>query len=138
MALHLRHFTDRDQRPPLTLDPQASHALESADWPGNVRELVNCAHYIASLAQGPIVGLTDLPPQMMSAPSVAPEGQPAQPEVDLDLPYKAAKRKWMDAFEDRYIIALLTRHGGNVSAAARDAGMDRRSIQRMLKRIRGD
>lgn len=138
MALHLRHFTDRDQRPPLTLDPQASHALASADWPGNVRELVNCAHYIASLAPGPIVRINDLPPQMLTDLPAPTEAEAAQPEVDLALPYKAAKRKWMDTFEDRYVIALLARHGGNVSAAARGAGMDRRSIQRMLKRIRGD
>jgi ActR/RegA family two-component response regulator len=74
---------------------------------------------------------------MITDPSTPPKGETAQPEVDLTLPYKAAKRKWMDTCEDRYIIALLARHGGNVSAAARSAGMDRRSIQRMLKRIQG-
>ena len=54
--------------------------------------------------------------------------------LDPAVPYKTAKREWNDWFDEQYIARLLDTHGGNVSAAARAAGIDRKSIQRMLKR----
>ncbi len=120
-------------RPPLELSEDAAAALQAAPWHGNVRELVNCAHYIASLAEGPVVTMDDLPPGLCQAPaSPSPE---VPHTVPVDLPYKLAKRQVLDQFEAVYVRALLSRHGGNISAAARAAGIDRRSIQRMLKRL---
>jgi transcriptional regulator of acetoin/glycerol metabolism len=54
--------------------------------------------------------------------------------VRVDLPYKAAKRAWLEHFETEYIIKLLEGHDGNISQAARTAGIDRKSIQRLMKR----
>jgi transcriptional regulator of acetoin/glycerol metabolism len=45
-----------------------------------------------------------------------------------------AKTLAVEAFEKGYLRELLVRHGGNVSSAAREAGVDRRTIHRMLKR----
>jgi DNA-binding NtrC family response regulator len=134
LDLYLKHFAELTGRPAVTLTPEASHLLCAARWPGNVRELVNCAHYIASLAPGPEVRVADLPRSFQSGNTDA--GADDGPSIDFSLPYKEAKRRMLDRFEDRYILQLLDRHGGNVSAAARAAGIDRRSIQRMLKRIR--
>ena len=47
-----------------------------------------------------------------------------------------ARRQWLDAFQLHYIRVLLEEHEGNISRAARAAQMDRRSIQRMVKRLR--
>jgi hypothetical protein len=44
---------------------------------------------------------------------------------------------WSDWFDELYMQRLLDAHGGNVSAAARAAGIDRKSIQRMMKRQGG-
>ena len=41
----------------------------------------------------------------------------------------------MDEFDRRYITALLEKHGGNVSAAARAAGLDRMSIYKAIQRL---
>jgi DNA-binding NtrC family response regulator len=121
--------------PPLHLGEEAAAALLDAHWPGNVRELVNCANFIASLAIGPEVTLEDLPQGLLTTPAQLQIPVPPQ-EIPVDLPYKDAKRQVLDQFEAVYIVALLARHRGNVSAAARDAGIDRRSIQRMLKRLK--
>jgi len=121
----------------LQLSPEAADQLVKAAWPGNVRELVNCARYIASLAAGPVVTVADLPPAVLNCgerSSAQPPG-PGPGRFPVDLPYKEAKRLVLDEFETAYLRALLQRHGGNVSAAARGAGIDRRSIQRMLKRM---
>ena len=52
-----------------------------------------------------------------------------------DPPYGLAKQDMVEEFERRYIRALLDRHGGNISAAARAAGIDRMSIHKILHRL---
>ena len=52
-----------------------------------------------------------------------------------ELPYKEAKRKFVDVFEEYYLDHLLLKYGGNISRAARASGINRRTIQRFLKRI---
>jgi DNA-binding NtrC family response regulator len=59
----------------------------------------------------------------------------AQPGgVDLDLPFKQAKARVIDAFEREYIQALLKRHKGNLSAASRSAEVDRKHFRELLRK----
>jgi transcriptional regulator of acetoin/glycerol metabolism len=51
-----------------------------------------------------------------------------------DLPFKQAKEKIVMGFERAYIKRLMGRHGGNISAASRDAGIDRNYLYRLLKK----
>lgn len=145
----LDHFVERFRqesgRATLRLRPDVRAHLVAHRWPGNVRELVNCARYLAGLAPGPEADLSDLPPGLR-APRPEQPGAPAVPHdedappVDVirpEVPYKNAKRLWSDWFDERYMQRLLDAHGGNVSAAARAAGIDRKSIQRMMKRQAG-
>ena len=44
------------------------------------------------------------------------------------------KKQWVDAFEKEYLVNTLTRHDGNVSAAAREAKLDRSNFLRLLRR----
>ncbi len=48
--------------------------------------------------------------------------------------YKKAKKDWMDFFEKRYLSTLLKRHNGNISKAALEARVNRKTIHRLLKR----
>ena len=139
----LARFTAEAGRPPLRMGQGVVEVLTAYDWPGNVRELVNCARYVSSLAPGPELRLADLPPRLRSLSpetrviEAAPSGeQGAAPGITLryDLPYKKAKRLWLEVFEYAYVSRLLQEHGGNVSHAARAAGIDRKSIQRLMKR----
>jgi DNA-binding NtrC family response regulator len=119
-----------------TLDPSFEVFLTRWAWPGNIRELKNLAMYLAALA-GPRIRRDDLPPMYRDGalgPEPAPAG-PGGPAVRTDLPYLEARRVWLDSFQLRYVEAQLLAHGGNISAAARAAGMDRRSIQRVLARL---
>ena len=121
---------------PLMLSPGVEAVLRAAPWPGNVRELVNCAKYMALLAQGPAVTIDDLPEGVVRrAPPVPADGMQPLPRVRTDLPYRQAKRAWLDTFEAHYVGRLLEVHNGNVSKAARESGIDRRSIQRILSRL---
>ena len=55
--------------------------------------------------------------------------------VDVTIPFKHAKQNVISEFERRYISRLLAQHDGNISAAARAAGIDRMSIHKMLHRL---
>ena len=139
-----QHFLEAScppgRRPP-DLEPAVRVHLRRWPWPGNVRELRNVASYVAAMTPGGRVRMEDLPPALLRPPpEVAETAVPvsfASAEVRIDLPYMDARRLFLDDFQQRYVEAILDAHGGNVSAAARAAGMDRRSIQRIMKRARG-
>ena len=61
--------------------------------------------------------------------------EPLQVQIDTTIPFKLAKQDLVEEFERRYIRALLEEHGGNISAAARAAGIDRMSIHKILHRL---
>ena len=142
MRHYLAQAASRAKRDPFTLAEPTQRALIEAPWPGNVRELVNCANFIASLAQTADVTLQDLPPSFRQGPDTPPSGWlPAEDHttpisaIRTDLPYMEAKREWLSIFEAQYVQEILRLADGNVSKAARQSGMDRRSIQRILKRL---
>jgi transcriptional regulator of acetoin/glycerol metabolism len=55
-------------------------------------------------------------------------------DPDLRLPFKRAKDAMVDAFERNYLGALLDAAGGNVSKAARNGGMDRMYLHRLIQK----
>jgi DNA-binding NtrC family response regulator len=55
-----------------------------------------------------------------------------------DLPYAEAKRRLVSQFDENYTRELLRRASGNMSEAARRAGLDRSNFRRLLKRHKGD
>ncbi len=91
--------------------------LRGAAWPGNVRELR--AYVEAAVA-------------VEGAPAGGDPGGPAL--VDASLPLREARRRWIEHFERAYVGELLARTGGNVSAAASLAGVDRVYLHRMITR----
>jgi transcriptional regulator of acetoin/glycerol metabolism len=55
-------------------------------------------------------------------------------EVELDLPYKESKMRWVDQFEMTYVSEILRRNKGNVAGAAREAGVDRTYLFRLIRK----
>jgi len=52
------------------------------------------------------------------------------------LAYPEARQRALGAFERRYTRLVVTREGGNLSGAARRAGMDRSNFKRLLRRTK--
>ena len=102
------------------VDERLQAALLAYQWPGNVRELRNAIERAAHL------GVEHAVPVGAPAP---PRSAPAP-----DLPFKEAKERIVASFERAYVERLLERHGKNISAAARDAGIDRNYLYRLLKK----
>jgi DNA-binding NtrC family response regulator len=119
-------------------DDGAIAALEAYAWPGNVRELQNVIERACALADGDTITRRDLPEHLLAgggaAPGAAasPGGAALPPATDLGL--KEAKERWLAVLEARYLRDLLARHDGNVSAAAKAAGIDRKTFHRLINK----
>ncbi len=106
--------------------------LSQHDWPGNVRELRNYverAIVLETASLRPPPSARDVgPPSDSSAPAMTMRA------IDINTPFKIAKEGLIDEFERAYLQALLTWSGGNMSKAARHAGIDRMYLHRLVQR----
>jgi DNA-binding NtrC family response regulator len=123
----------------IAMDDAVVEALERYAWPGNVRELQNVMERACVLADGHSITLRDLPDHVaraVSRPAAAPPGlaPPGGPPAGTDLTLKAAKDQWLQVLEVSYLRDLLARHGGNVSSAAKAAGIDRKTFHRLINK----
>jgi DNA-binding NtrC family response regulator len=104
-------------------------ALMAHDWPGNVRELRNVLERAMYLAQA--TGSTDLGLVILPGAAAPPD---AGFQFEAGKTYRDTRAKYDAEFERRYLKWLLGRHGGNVSAAAREAKMDRKHLHEMARK----
>ncbi len=109
------------------LTPEALARLVAYDFPGNVRELENKIHQALVVTRGPMIEAEDL-----SLPAARVHAR--APTLDLDRPFRDLKGDAVDRFERDYLVALLDRHDGNLAAAARQAGMDRKNLWALVQR----
>jgi two-component system response regulator HydG len=123
----------------LAYDGAAMTALETYAWPGNVRELQNVVERACALADGDTITAGDLPDHVRvgarATPAVASE-LPTDLGVTgtTDLGLREAKERWMAVLEASYLRDLLGRHDGNISAAAKAAGIDRKTFHRLINK----
>ena len=110
------------------IPPETMAALRAHDWPGNVRELRNVLERATTLA--PDGGAVDARLLGLDEPRADVSGPP----VDITFPFKEAKDRLVLAWEREYVAALLAKHEGNVSMAARSGGLDRVYLHRLLKK----
>ncbi len=124
----LRHFSKGSKNEVKGISTKAMKILKRYHWPGNVRELQNVMERAVSLTDSKIIVPEDLPDliRLVKDPDVFIS--PAESN------YKKAKKDWMDFFEKKYLSALLKRHSGNISKAALEAQVNRKTIHRLLKR----
>ncbi len=118
----------------LRLTPEILAALRAHDWPGNVRELRNVlerAVHFSSASGSPNLQLSDFPPR---APASSEGEELTRVAFDEDATYRETRSSFEAAFERRYVRWLLDRHGGNISAAARAARMDRNHLTDLARR----
>jgi len=108
----------------IEFDPPIIQALLSYNWPGNVRELRNALERAIHLGAAHAI------------PMAAPGGSRAPRMLDEapDLPFKEAKDQIVMGFERAYVKRLMGRHRGNISAAAREADIDRNYLYRLLEK----
>ena len=121
-----------------TFSPDALAALTAHHWRGNVRELENVIeHAVVLLEPGVTIVPSDIPfdtPANVTTPPSFPTESIAIENDPVDEGFHAARDRLIAAFERRYLIWLVNRAGGNMSRAARIAGVDRTTLYRLMEK----
>ena len=131
LAQLVKMFLERAGAPQLAsqVGGEALDRLERYHWPGNVRELRNVITRAVALA-GPDDDFQSLP--FVLRPTVA---APADASAfRADRPFHEAKDELVARFEREYLTDLVQRAGGNLSQAARIAGLERKFLYKLLER----
>ncbi len=105
--------------------------LKRHEWPGNVRELRNLIELAFYSERRPV----DLS-AFLSLGNLRAGRKPAEPEVNFvtDKPFKDAKNDLIEEFEKTYLNDLLARNKQNISRSAREAGIERAYLQRLIRK----
>jgi len=107
-----------------TFHPTTLEWFECYGWPGNIRELENWVYRELLLADDPEIRIGLVNPS-----------QPGQYSGVIEsLDYCQAKAKAVESFEVKFLTTLMEKAKGNVTAAAKMAGTERRHLGRLLKK----
>ncbi|MBL8332587.1 MAG: sigma-54-dependent Fis family transcriptional regulator, partial [Rubrivivax sp.] len=117
---------------PLALDPEAEDLLVNFAWPGNVRQLENVLHRAAILADGGLIRVVDLPPEVSSL-APAPVGGNGTAE-----PGEGTLRERVRRFELSLIRRAIDEAGGDRRVAAQRLGIGLSSLYRKLEEFSGE
>jgi two-component system nitrogen regulation response regulator NtrX len=118
--------------PKRRIGEDAMAVLQSHNWPGNVRQLRNNIERLLILAGGDPEAVLDasmLPPDVGSMVPSMPNGNGG--EQLMGLPLRDAR----EVFEREYLVAQISRFGGNISRTAEFVGMERSALHRKLKAL---
>jgi two-component system response regulator AtoC len=126
----LKHFNQENGKAVEGLTPDAMQLLTTYAWPGNVRELRNTIEKMVVLARGNKLTVRDIPPsiakQVGTVVAVSQKaGAPASGQVHS-----------LAAQEREMIFAVLEKNGQNITKAAMELGISRRTLHRKLNDYR--
>jgi DNA-binding NtrC family response regulator len=128
IPLLIRHFvhlySKKHNHLGVYLKPETIEILKKQPWRGNVRELENIIERLVALSDSDWIGPEELPADYLETPEISfLENLPL-------FAYAEAK----DLFEKEYITKLLLQTNGNISKAARLAGMPRQNLHLKIKK----
>jgi two-component system nitrogen regulation response regulator NtrX len=118
--------------PRRVIGEDAMAVLQSHDWPGNVRQLRNNVERLMILAGGDpdaVITASMLPQDVGSMVPSMPNGNGGEQLMGLPL------REAREVFEREYLVAQISRFGGNISRTAEFVGMERSALHRKLKAL---
>ncbi|WP_434481008.1 helix-turn-helix domain-containing protein [Gemmatimonas sp.] len=125
--------TARAGAPAPTFEPETMAFLQSRPWRGNVRELQNVIEHLAVIVDGG----RNITPDDIPVYDDAVAEQAAQtglPAGIMNEAFHLAKDNLIAHFEKEYLARLTMRAGGNMSKAARLAGIDRTTLYRLMEK----
>src|SRR5215208_6997587 len=132
----VKYFMDQISQstglPQRVIGEDAMAVLQSHDWPGNVRQLRNNVERLMILAGGgpeAVINADMLPQDVGSMVPAMPNGNGGEQLMGLPL------REAREVFEREYLVAQISRFGGNISRTAEFVGMERSALHRKLKAL---
>ena len=128
----IQRATETSGLPARKFSEDAIATLQSYNWPGNVRELRNVIERLLIMAPGgsnELLKASAIPAEIRGEIPASTQG--ARNDEILGLPLREAR----EIFEREYLIAQVTRFGGNISRTAAFVGMERSALHRKLKSL---
>nr|WP_027817004.1 sigma-54-dependent Fis family transcriptional regulator [Paraburkholderia bannensis] len=123
---------------PARIAPDVRACFKRCRWPGNLRQLANVLRTAAIMAEGEdAIELAHLPEDLLDDCDLPHDDEASDLAADphsVDLPATDTSPARLADWQARLIDDTLSRHGGNVSAAARELGLARNTVYRHLRR----
>ena len=123
----LKQMEDQEVNAVTNISPDAISLLQSYSWPGNIRELKNMVERLSIMASNNRIGVDDLPSSIIKGAGTNPSSS-----IVTALPFKDAKNKWLQNFEQKYLEQILEKYKGNITRAAQASGVNRKTFQRLI------
>ncbi len=120
----LKEIAQRYGTEPVSLTSEDLSLLATYSWPGNVRELKNHLEAVVVMGEKPL-----------EADRNTSSGGDFFQSI-VDLPYREAKKILLGTFDERYFSRLLEKFDGNITRTAQVAGVHRKTVEYILKKIR--
>jgi DNA-binding NtrC family response regulator len=122
--IFLKKFAEKMGKDAMEFSEDVLDHFENYKWPGNIRELENVIERAVTLSKGKKITMTVMPTNFGGEKSAA---------ISFDkIKFTDAKQIAVEDVEKRYLLHLLQKHNGNITNMAKEAGMTRRNIHRML------
>jgi DNA-binding NtrC family response regulator len=121
----LSHYCQEYQLTPPEVCSGVRKLFAGYEWPGNVRELQNVIQHAVLMAESKSIGLCDLPEYMQTGSRAG-------------LSFLEVRDKEAETVEKPFLEDLLRKHRGNISKAAAEAKLSRKTIYRLVKRFSFD
>ena len=152
IPLLFNHFMKREALrlglPAKPVETEAMHRLSGYAWAGNIRELENLVRYLLVVTDSESISARDLPfffngeahaPGPMGPGALSQgflPGTPPQESVASEpSPDQIFGQMTWEEVERAYIDHLLEKTAGNVTRAARQAGLNRSTFASRLRRL---
>lgn len=134
LAQHfLQKYTLLHEKKVLRFSRQVMDHLTRQEWPGNVRELENTIERGVIMAMSEELQLPDILAMSPGLPVPCTSSPIETSEAIFDLPFKEAKDRLIEEFETQYLTKVLAKHSGNISQAARESGVKRQYLHRLIR-----
>jgi len=125
----IKKYGKRSEKKCEGITEAALRFLQDYHWPGNVRQLENVIYRAVTMSEKNIINTEDLPEFILGhKPKLFFQNQEAHCSN-----FKELKKEYVKQFERQFLISLLTKHNGNITKVASDAGLSRVTIYRMLE-----
>lgn len=118
---------------PKKISAEVLEVLMRRDWPGNVRELQNFVRRMIIFCPGEELDMAALEAVDGQNQSLSANGADIGCNDDVEL-YAEAKSKVVNAFTENYVRDILAKTNGNISQAAKMAGLSRVAMQKIIRR----
>ena len=125
IALFLRQFSQQLGKPEPDIAPEAFQKLLDYAWPGNVRELQNAIEYAVVLARQGLIGVKELPAEILLPTALQQTGRGAPARTGVQS---------LDDVERNTILQALAECHGNKKKAAELLGIQRPTLYNKMKR----